>query len=103
MKNKKYKDLIVFAVGLGIIILINLLASNFFFRLDLTEEKRFTMSQATIQMLENLDGEVTVEVYLDGDLPSGFRRLQKAVRIQLESFRAYAGEKVHFTFFDPAS
>lgn len=103
MKSRKSKDLIYFTIGLVVIVLINIISSNYFFRIDLTEENRYTMSDATVRMLENLEEEVFIEVYLDGDLPSGFKRLQKSVREQLETFRAYGGDKIQFRFYDPAS
>ncbi|HYG40056.1 MAG TPA: gliding motility-associated ABC transporter substrate-binding protein GldG [Cytophagales bacterium] len=103
MKSRKSKDLIYFTIGLVVIVLINIIGSNYFFRIDLTEENRYTMSDATVRMLENLEEEVFIEVYLDGDLPSGFKRLQKSVREQLETFRAYGGDKIQFRFYDPAS
>jgi ABC-2 type transport system permease protein len=103
MKSRKFSDITYFLVGIAVIILINIVVSNFFFRLDLTEEKRYTMSESTISMLEGLKEEVSIEVYLEGDLPSGLKRLQSAVRQQLEAFRAYGGDNIHYNFFDPTS
>ena len=59
----------------------NVLSNYYFFRLDLTQEKRFTITDATKNLLKNLDDEVYVKVYLTGDkLPSGFKRLENAVK-----------------------
>lgn len=97
----KRKNLLYFFVGLGIIIVLNVLAAQFFFRVDLTEDKRYTISPATRQLLENLDDQVFVTIYLSGDLPAGFQRLQTAVRERLEEFEVYAGRNVRFQFTDP--
>lgn len=87
-------------------ILLNVLASEFFFRIDLTQDKRFTISDATIDVLENLDDEVFVKVYLEGTFPataSGFKRLQMAVRETLDEFQIYAGDRVRYRFIDPSA
>ncbi len=85
------------------IILANILAANFPVRVDLTEDQRYTITDATKQMLENLEDVVYVEVYLEGDFPPGFQRLQKAVRDKLEEFRIYGGRNIQYKFIDPTT
>jgi len=101
-KSRKLSDLLVFAIGLVLLVLINLLATRYFFRADLTEEKRYSIKPQTREMLKNLDDVVYIEVFLEGDLNPGFRRFQKSIRETLEEFRIYSGNKVRFTFTDPA-
>ncbi len=48
-------------------------ASSTHFRIDLTKEKRFSLSQSTKNVLKNLDDEVQIDVYLTGDLSAGFK------------------------------
>ena len=102
-KSKKAGDLLLLANGILALALLNLLSSQFFFRLDLTEEKRYTIHSATREMLANLDDEVYVEVFLEGELNAGFRRFQKAIRETLEMFRIYSRNKVQYAFIDPAT
>ena len=52
-------------------------------------------------MLANLDYEVFVEVFLEGDLNPGFKRFQKAIRETLDEFRIYSNNKIKYTFTDP--
>jgi len=101
--SKKTEHILVYLIGIWIIIIVNQLTAYKFFRIDLTEEKKYTISDATINMLKDLDEEVFVEVYLDGDLPAGFKRLQKSVRETLEEFKVYAGENLNFKFTDPTT
>ena len=82
---------------------INWLASVFFFRLDMTSDQRYTISDATKQMLENLDRNVQVNVYLSGDFPPGFKRLETATREMLDEFKTYSNGKLSFQFSDPSS
>ncbi|HLT71532.1 MAG TPA: gliding motility-associated ABC transporter substrate-binding protein GldG [Cyclobacteriaceae bacterium] len=102
-ESRKTGDLLQLANALALVVLINLVAAGSFFRIDLTEEKRFTVKPATRDMLASLDDEVYVEVYLEGDLNAGFRRFQKSIRETLEEFRIYSNNKVNYTFVDPTT
>jgi gliding-associated putative ABC transporter substrate-binding component GldG len=84
-------------------LLFNFIGQRLFFRLDLTEEKRYTMSPATKQLLQNLPETVTVTVYLDGDFPPAFRRLQQAVRETLNEMQVYGGANLRYVFVDPSA
>lgn len=103
LTSKKNGDLLLLANGIIALILINLLSSQFFFRIDLTEEKRYSIHPSTREMLASLDDEVYVEVFLEGELNAGFRRFQKNIRETLEMFRIYSGNKVQYSFTDPAT
>jgi ABC-2 type transport system permease protein len=100
-RSKKLGDLLWLANGLVLIVLINLLSSFYFFRIDLTEERRYTIKEPSRQMLAQLEDQVYVEVFLEGDLNAGFTRLQKSIREILDEFRIYSDNKVQFTFTNP--
>ena len=102
VKSKKSKDISTFLIGIVIVVLLNIMAKQFFFRVDLTEENRYSMNEATEKMLERLDDQVYIEVFLEGDgFPGGFKRLKKAIKETLEEFRIYGGENIQYTFTDP--
>lgn len=101
--GKRTGDLLLLANGLVLIVLLNVIASQYFFRVDLTEEKRFSIKDQTKEVLRDLDDNVFVEVYLEGDLNAGFRRMQKSIRETLEEFRIYSNNKVQFVFIDPST
>jgi ABC-2 type transport system permease protein len=103
LKSKKLGDILLLANGLVAIILINILASNYFFRVDLTEEKRYSIKQPTKEILKAVDDDIYIEVYLAGDLNAGFKRFQKSVKETLEEFRIYSNNKIHYIFTDPAT
>lgn len=100
-KSKQLGDMLTLANGLLLVIVINLFAALFFFRIDLTEEKRHSIKPVTRAMLEKLEDVVYVEVYLEGDLNAEFKRLRNAIRETLEEFRIYSGDKVQYKFTDP--
>lgn len=102
LDSRKLGDFLFLANGIAILVLINLLASIYYFRLDLTEEKRFSIKEPTKQLLQQLDDKVYIEVYLEGELNASFRRLQKSIRETLEEFRIYSDDKIEFVFTDPS-
>lgn len=86
------------------LILINLLGSYFYFRWDLTQDKRYSVSNATKNLLYDLDQPVEIEVFLDGNnLPAGFERLKRAVKETLEEFRNHGRGNVSYLFTDHES
>jgi ABC-2 type transport system permease protein len=101
INTKKNYAILNFILLIICVILINIIANFFFFRFDLTEEKRFTMANVTKNTLQLLDDVVTIEVYLEGDFPAGFKRLQRSIRETLDEFRIYGGANIQYKFFDP--
>ena len=87
--------------GLVLLVVVNQLAALYFFRIDLTEEQRFSIKPQTKELLKNLDDEVFIEVLLDGDLNPGFTRVKNYTREMLEEFRVYSGNKVRYSFTNP--
>ncbi len=88
-------------VFIGLIV-INLIAGQYFFRLDLTAEKRYSLHAETKNLLENLQEDVFIRVYLDGDdLPVGFKRMRRAIKELLEEFENYGEERFDFIFINP--
>ncbi len=100
-QSKKIGDLLVLANALLFIMILNTLGSWYFFRIDLTEEKRYTIKLQTKELLRSLDDVVYVEVFLEGELNPGFERFKKSIRETLEEFRIYSGDRVKYTFTDP--
>ncbi len=86
------------------IVIIGLLMQFLDFRIDLTEEKRYSLHPATQKVLAELTEPLHVEILLVGDgLPGGMRRLQKSVEETVRTFNAYSTEKITFSYFDPLS
>lgn len=102
-QSKKTGDLLLLVNGLALVVLINMISSAYFFRLDLTEERRYSIKEPTREMLRSLDDNVYIEVFLEGKLNAGFKRFQKSIRETLEEFRIYSGNKVQYTFTDPTT
>jgi gliding-associated putative ABC transporter substrate-binding component GldG len=77
-------------------------ASSFFHsKIDLTKEKRYSLSSSSKQLLNKLDDEVEIEVLLNGNLSSGFKKLSIATEELLANFREYSNGNLHFKFVKP--
>jgi len=98
--NQKRNDLIRLFLVLGIVLVSAYLLSFIFFKIDLTEEKRHTLTPATRGMLGEMTDKVFVRCYLHGDFPSGFKRLEQSIRERLQEFRDYSDGQVEFDFID---
>ncbi|MCX8079656.1 MAG: gliding motility-associated ABC transporter substrate-binding protein GldG [Bacteroidia bacterium] len=98
---KTYGRLIYFLSLLAILFFANFLAYMFFFRIDLTEDKRYTIHQETKKLLDSLEEEIYVKVYLMSDITPGFVRLKHEVREMLDMFRQYSGNKIQYEFINP--
>ncbi|SDL61007.1 gliding motility-associated ABC transporter substrate-binding protein GldG [Chryseobacterium taihuense] len=88
--------------GILLIIILPLVVIMMFsgIRLDLTKEKRYTLSESTVKVLESIKKPLTVEVYLEGDFPASFKQLQNETKFMLEEFRKI-NPKIDFKFIDP--
>jgi len=88
-------------ITIGIVILINILFQYIYFRLDLTQDKRFRLGKPSKELLHKIDDKIYVRVYLEGDLPSGFRKLKESTMQLLDELRLTSGKKLEYDFIDP--
>ena len=98
--KKKYKPYVSLAIVIGVLILINLIAANFYKRFDLTENDRYTLSEASKEILLNVNETIVVDVFLKGEFPSEFKRLQNETRYLLEEYEAF-NPNIKFNFINP--
>ncbi|GAB4406416.1 MAG: Gldg family protein [Bacteroidia bacterium] len=86
---------------IGIILAINLFGDFFFRRIDLTASGRYSLSDYTVEAMEQLSQPLMITVYLDGDFPPNVREYQEALRTTLLEMKQYAGGLLDFEFVDP--
>ena len=101
-RSKRSQSLIQFGLFCGILLFVNILANSYYTHFDLTEEKRFTLTRPTRDLLKNLEAQVYVQVLLDGEFPAGFKRLQTATREMLDDFRSETGY-LDYQFENPSA
>lgn len=100
MKNRKSITTYLLLIA-GVIIFINILADRFFLRLDFTADKRYTLSEATKNILGSLKQTVTVTAYISEELPADFARLRRDFKDQLTEYANRSNGKVMFEFINP--
>lgn len=86
----------------GAVAAVAILLSLIHIRVDLTEDRRFTLAGPTRKILKDLKSEVRVDVYLDGEMPIGFRKLRRSAGQYLDEFRIRSGRKVSYGFINPS-
>jgi ABC-2 type transport system permease protein len=98
LKNKSNITKIV--VLLLILIIVNVIGNRLYKRFDLTQDHRYTLSEASLNTVKNVDSPLILDIFLDGDFPSEYRRLQTETRQLLEEFSIY-NSQVKFNFINP--
>jgi len=101
-KNLRNQNIIQLLIALVIILLVNYISSKTYFRLDLTADKRYTLSEATNEVLDSLDDMIYIKIYLDGEMPIGFQRMQKSIHELMDEFRVVAGNNIQYQFVNPS-
>lgn len=91
------KPLTIIAGAAAVSVILSLLPV----RIDLTEDKRFTLAEPTRMILRDLDKDIHVDVYLDGEMPVGFKKLRRVTEQYLDEFRIASGRRVSYDFINP--
>ena len=100
MKRKR-SDILQLFLSLGIVLISAFLLSFYFFKLDLTEEKRHSLTPATQEMLGNLPDPLFIRCYLHGEFPAEFKRLENSIKERLDEFVDYSNGQIDYEFIDP--
>ena len=88
------------AITLVLLIVINLLGSQFFHRFDVTNDKRYTLSKTSLSIIKSVKEPLIIDVFLKGQFPGEFKKLQTETQQLLEEFKAY-NSNIVFQFVDP--
>lgn len=92
-----------FVFGSLVVLVINIIAANYFLRVDLTEEKRYTLQLPTKDLLIKLQQPLTIEILMGDDLPTGFQRFRKSILQTIEEFGIYSNQPIYFATNDPSA
>jgi ABC-2 type transport system permease protein len=95
------KTLAKWLIALVALAVINVAATGFNGRADLTAEKRYSLSVPTKQLLAGLKAPVQIDVFLKGTYPAGFRKLTNGILDFLQQYRSYAGPNLQIRLLDP--
>ncbi|MBQ0732827.1 gliding motility-associated ABC transporter substrate-binding protein GldG [Aquimarina celericrescens] len=99
-KGVKKQKIKILAFILVPIIIINLIGNSFYKRFDLTQDKRFTLSKSTKTLILETPAQLVIDVLLEGDFPSEFKKLQSEIKQLLEEFNAL-NPNIQYIFTNP--
>ena len=93
--------LTVFLAG---IVLVNIIASLLYVRIDMTEDRRYSLAEGTVNYLENksnFENRLNIKIYLEGNLPAELKQFRNTIEDKLKEFKEYAGNRIEYQFIDP--
>ena len=100
MTASKKNNLKYLAIIIVVIIVANVIGNSFFHRFDLTKDKRYTLSQTSLNIIKNVKEPMILDVFLEGEFPGEFKKLQTETQQILEEFKAY-NSNIDFQFINP--
>lgn len=101
---KKIYNWVLLLIVVGFVVIVNIIGSFLYARLDMTEDSRYSLSPGTTSFLENKDhfqNRLLIKIYLEGNLPAEVKRFRNAVEDKLKEFKQYAGSRIEYEFIDP--
>lgn len=93
-----------FTVIVVAIILVNIISTYLYKRIDMTDDSRYSLSQGTITFLENtkaFNNRLSLKIYLGGKLPAELKYFRNRIEDKLKEFKQYAGDRIEYQFLDP--
>jgi ABC-2 type transport system permease protein len=98
VRNRKIQKIIWFVL---LLVAVNVIAQYVYTRFDFTKEKRFTLTSKTKEILQANTKEITITVFLDGEMPAAFKRLRNATKDLLADYKATSNATIKIKFIDP--
>jgi len=100
METRKQQGRKQLIITLLILLIVNFAGYYFFKRIDLTHDKRYTLSQTSLNIIQDVKEPLYIDIFLEGQFPGEFKRLQDETRQMLEEFHAY-NSNIIFQFVNP--
>jgi ABC-2 type transport system permease protein len=92
------------AIAIVAVILVNVISSFVYTRVDMTEDQRYSLADGTVDFLENtknFKSRLNIKIYLEGNLPSEIKHFRDAIEDKLKEFKLYAGDRIEYQFINP--
>jgi len=99
--KKDYTTQVTILLAAGILIVLNLIARNTFWRLDLTDDRVYSLSEASVELVRGLEDPVSITAFFTADLPAQFAANRLFLEEKLADYHAYGGQNVLYQFVDP--
>ncbi|MCU0363508.1 MAG: gliding motility-associated ABC transporter substrate-binding protein GldG [Bacteroidales bacterium] len=102
LRNTRVRSWMEFFSAVALITAGAFIVSLLHFRADLTEDRRYTLSEPTVNILEKLEDDIYIQVFLEGEMPIPLKRLKRSVSELLDEFRMASRRKVDFEYINPS-
>ena len=101
--NTQNKKSFITYIGIvaAILVIFNVVSRNWFFRLDLTENKMYSLSESSKSVVSKIDDRLTMKVYFSDNLPGEYGNNRRYLQDILEEYAAYSRGYIHFEFYPP--
>ncbi|MDR1347500.1 MAG: gliding motility-associated ABC transporter substrate-binding protein GldG [Prevotellaceae bacterium] len=99
----RQKNITQALLAITVILLINIILSSSFFRIDLTSDKRYTINSVSRKTMRQLDDIAYVRIYMDGEMPVEFKKLRRSIKETLDELQIYAHQNLQYDFINPTS
>ena len=86
-------------IVVAILIILNIVSQNLFFRLDLTKDKEYSLSQSSKSVIAKIDDRLTMKIYFSDNLPGEYGNNKRYLQDILEEYAAYSNGNIHFEFY----
>ena len=100
VKKKSAGNYMKFSVYLILVVLINIVAISLFFRMDLTRNRMYSISEASKRVVSTLSEPLTIKVFFTKNLPAPYNNTERYLHDLLEEYAAYANQYFNYRFFD---
>ena len=98
MKANKYISAVLL---ISLVLSINILSSFVNFSVDLTADKKYSFAKQSTAIINSLEDKLFIKVYLEGDFPAEFKKLQKSTEDLLKRFKSIGKNNIDFEFINP--
>jgi ABC-2 type transport system permease protein len=98
----KRKNILSFLLFLSGLILSGVITDALNLRIDLTDDKRYTVSEPGRRIIEGLDDVVFIRIYLDGEMPVYLKKFRTAIREKLEELKRFSRKNIQYEFRNPS-
>jgi gliding-associated putative ABC transporter substrate-binding component GldG len=101
-ESRRQQAIVRTALVIGILILVNIISINLFFRIDLTGNKIYTLSDASKNLVKNLDDKLVVKAYFTDNLPSPYNNTRRYLKEILDDYRNYSNGNFQYEIISPS-
>jgi len=98
MKSNKYISAVLLIVS---VLFLNILIGFNNWNIDLTSDKKHSFAKESITIINNLEDKLFIRVYLEGDFPAEFKKLQKSIEDLIKRFKLIGNKNIDFEFINP--